>query len=160
MKVIHHFQLYLQWHMILLYDISLKYSLDLHFCTLGLCRGRDGWRSQCQFRENLRTPPSHDNIPNKPKNKIKSCKSCKTLPSHDNFPNKPKNKDKKVAKLGNPSLPRRFPKQTKKQNIEKMQNPALPRCFFDTLDTVDMVYTVYNIQIALHCLNSIMYAYI
>ena len=30
----------------------------------------------------------------------------------------------------------------------------------DMFNTVDMVYTVYTIQTALHCLNSSMYAYI
>ena len=84
-----------------------------------------------------------------PKNEKQKYESCKTPPSQGNFPNK-----------------------QKKQIIEKMQNSALPRWFFDTVDTVhivyavdmdyivDMVYTVYTIQTAWHCLNSIMYAYI
>ena len=89
------------------------------FCTLSLCRGRDGWRSQCQFRENLRTPPSHDNFPNKPKNKnTKVTKVAKPRPPKTISQTNRKTKIQKLLKMQNPALPENFPNKPKDQNTK------------------------------------------
>ena len=115
------------------------------FCTLSLCRGRDGWRSQCQFRENLRTPPSHDNFPNKPKNKntelqnpalsrqfpkqtekqkYKSCKRLKTPSSHDNVPQTEKQKYKSCKRCKTPPS-QKISQTNQKIRIQKLQKLSL-----------------------------------